>query len=120
MAIKKAQAGITAKKTTSTSFKKTPTDIKDAKANKGKAVGVVISKEDEKKHPEDFKYLTRKNGGPVKKAKTGVSLKSVPSDKVGLGKLSTPVRNKMGYKKNGGAMKAKSGTSVKKCKYGCK
>lgn len=29
-------------------------------------------------------------------------LKNVPEDNVGLGKLPTPVRNKMGYKKKGG------------------
>lgn len=44
--------------------------------------------------------------------KDGGSLKPVPADKKGLGKLPTKVRNKMGFQKNGGAMK--------KCKYGCK
>ena len=68
-----------------------------------------------------------KSGGPVKKVKTmakggqmygipqtgttnysaptmkkGGTLKPVPSDKVGLAKLPTAVRNKMGYKKKGG------------------
>jgi hypothetical protein len=66
------------------------------------------------------KYDTvKKNGGSIKKAKTGVSLKSVPSDKVGLGKLPTPVRNKMGYKKDGGTIKAKAGGKMKTCKGGC-
>ena len=44
--------------------------------------------------------------------KDGGSLKPVPADKKGLAKLPTPVRNKMGFQKNGGSMK--------KCKYGCK
>jgi hypothetical protein len=43
--------------------------------------------------------------------KTGGSLKDVPSDKVGLSKLPTAVRNKMGYKKTGGTTKMKMGGS---------
>lgn len=41
----------------------------------------------------------------VKKAKMGASLKEVPSDNKGLGKLPKKVRNKMGYMKNGGKVK---------------
>lgn len=42
------------------------------------------------------------------KKKMGGSLKPVDSSKnPGLSKLPTPVRNKMGYQKNGGAIKAK-------------
>ena len=41
------------------------------------------------------------------KKKKGGSLKSVPSDNKGLGKLPEGVRNKMGYKKMGGKMKSK-------------
>ena len=37
--------------------------------------------------------------------KSGGNLKNVPSDKTGLSKLPTAVRNKMGYKKSGGATK---------------
>jgi len=48
---------------------------------------------------------TRRAIIPVK-AKGG-SLKPVPSDKVGLSKLPTAVRNKMGYKKIGGSVKKK-------------
>jgi hypothetical protein len=56
----------------------------------------------------------------VPKKKNGGSLKAVPGDKKkSLGKLPTAVRNKMGFQKNGGTMKAKSGASMKKCKYGC-
>jgi|TARA_R110000824_G_scaffold194775_2_gene377430 hypothetical protein len=32
-------------------------------------------------------------------------MKDIPAGNPGLGKLPTPVRNKMGYKKYGGAMK---------------
>jgi hypothetical protein len=82
------------------------------------------------------------NGFPIKK-KNGGSLKPVDSGKnPGLAKLPTPVRNKMGYQKDGGKLKAKSGAALKKqaakaiamkkagkspkkmmgggkCKYGC-
>lgn len=56
-----------------------------------------------------------KNGGAAK-MKMGGSLKKVPAGKVGLAKLPTPVRNKMGYQKNGGVTKAKCGTSMSKKK----
>jgi hypothetical protein len=48
-----------------------------------------------------------KKGGSVKKMSKGGSLKPVPGDKVGLSKLPTPVRNKMGYQKKGGSIKRK-------------
>jgi len=41
----------------------------------------------------------------AKKMATGGSLKPVPADKVGLAKLPTTVRNKMGYMKKGGVKK---------------
>ena len=44
---------------------------------------------------------------PVGKRKMGGSLKPVPADKVGLAKLPTAVRNKMGFQKKGGAIKKK-------------
>jgi hypothetical protein len=43
----------------------------------------------------------------AKVMKTGGSLKPVPSGKVGLAKLPTAVRNKMGYKRTGGSIKRK-------------
>lgn len=46
-----------------------------------------------------------KMGGKVKKAANGASLKPVPAGKKGLAKLPTPVRNKMGFQKNGGKVK---------------
>jgi len=48
-----------------------------------------------------------KNGKMIKKAEDGGSLKPVPADKVGLGKLPTKVRNKMDFQKNGGKMSKK-------------
>jgi hypothetical protein len=56
-----------------------------------------------------------KKGGSIgsSKMKMGGSLKDVPSDKVGLSKLPTAVRNKMGYKKMGGSTKMKMGGSMK-------
>ena len=65
--------------------------------------------------------MLKKNGGKVvmKKAKAGSSLKAVDASKnPGLSKLPTPVRNKMGYMKDGGKMK--TGGKMAKCKYGCK
>lgn len=50
---------------------------------------------------------TMKRGGSVKKMSKGGSLKPVPSGKVGLSKLPTEVRNKMGYQKKGGSIKRK-------------
>lgn len=53
----------------------------------------------------------------VAKAKVGGSLKPVPTDKKGLSKLPTEVRNKMGYQKSGGTMKkAKGGPIIDKLK----
>lgn len=52
------------------------------------------------------------DGTTKKGMKMGGKLKKVPASKPGLKKLPTAVRNKMGFQKNGGA--------VKKCKYGCK
>jgi hypothetical protein len=48
-----------------------------------------------------------KKGGSTRKMQKGGSLKPVPAGKVGLSKLPTPVRNKMGYQKKGGSIKRK-------------
>ena len=45
----------------------------------------------------------------VGKKADGGSLKSVPADNKGLSKLPQPVRNKMGYMKNGGVVKMRGG-----------
>lgn len=55
----------------------------------------------------DGKFGKMKKGGSVKKMAKGGSLKPVPADKVGLAKLPTPVRNKMGYQKKGGVINTK-------------
>ena len=50
----------------------------------------------------------KKMGGKVaKKMQMGGSLKTPAADQKGLKKLPTPVRNKMGFKKNGGTMSKK-------------
>lgn len=55
------------------------------------------------------KSTTKKAGaiaaGATKKMAAGGSLKPVPAGKVGLSKLPTAVRNKMGYQKKGGSVK---------------
>jgi hypothetical protein len=65
-----------------------------------------------------------KKGGAVAKMKKpkmamGGALKDVPAGKKGLAKLPTEVRNKMGYKKNGGStdpkMKMGGAMKGKKC-----
>ena len=49
-----------------------------------------------------------KKGGVIKKKmKMGGTLKTPTADQKGLKKLSTPVRNKMGFKKMGGAISKK-------------
>lgn len=49
-----------------------------------------------------------KKGGMIKKKmKMGGTLKTPAADQKGLKKLPTPVRNKMGFKKNGGTMSKK-------------
>jgi hypothetical protein len=65
--------------------------------------------------------MAMKAAGKKPKMAMGGALKEVPASKVGLAKLPTEVRNKMGYKKYGGTapkagmgtMKAKMGGSMK-------
>lgn len=57
------------------------------------------------KRPKADSTSKMKKGGKVKKAAMGASLKPVPAGKKGLAKLPTPVRNKMGFQKNGGKVK---------------
>ena len=45
-------------------------------------------------------------GKKPKKMAAGGDLKEVPEDNIGLSKLPTPVRNKMGYMKEGGGVNA--------------
>ena len=60
--------------------------------------------------------MAMKAEGKKPKMAMGGSLKDVPASKVGLAKLPTEVRNKMGYKKNGGATDSKKsmGASIPK------
>ena len=55
----------------------------------------------------------------VKKMSKGGAMKDVPASKKGLAKLPTEVRNKMGFKKNGGStdpkMKMGGAMKGKKC-----
>jgi hypothetical protein len=68
----------------------------------------VVSKWNLKKDPES-QAKSRKGIIPVraKKMAAGGSLKPVPPTKVGLSKLPTAVRNKMGFQKKGGPIKKK-------------
>jgi len=50
----------------------------------------------------------------VNELKDGGSLKAIPSENKGLKKLPTQVRNKMGYMKNGGRAKMRSGGLAKR------
>jgi hypothetical protein len=65
------------------------------------------------KQSADSSYKKGGSVGTSKKPKMamGGTLKDVPSDKKGLAKLPTEVRNKMGYKKMGGSTKMKMGGS---------
>jgi len=56
--------------------------------------------------PGEISTGMMKKGG-AKKMAAGGSLKPVPSNKVGLSKLPTAVRNKMGFQKKGGPIKKK-------------
>lgn len=62
-----------------------------------------------KKYMKDAKLTPEKKSTTkkpaAKKMAKGGSLKPVPADKVGLSKLPTAVRNKMGYQKKGGSVK---------------
>jgi hypothetical protein len=91
---------------------KTPSRKKDVDLS---APGKGMMKELEKKGPMPASKKNVGRKGIKVKAKDGKSLKPVDSSKnPGLAKLPTPVRNKMGYQKNGGKMKAKGGAALKK------
>ena len=70
----------------------------------------ALSNDDMIKYMLKFKLITmdelmgRRRGGMMKKVKAYAmgGLKDVPAENKGLGKLPTSVRNKMGYKKDGG------------------
>tara|TARA_R110000868_G_scaffold619_1_gene4363 strand:- start:319 stop:729 length:411 start_codon:yes stop_codon:yes gene_type:complete len=58
----------------------------------------------ERRFAKNDMMLKYKSGG---KMEMGGSLKTPTADQKGLKKLPTPVRNKMGFKKNGGVMSKK-------------
>jgi hypothetical protein len=59
---------------------------------------------------EDYKPKRKKvSMGKITAMNKGGSLKEVPADNKGLGKLPQPVRNKMGYMKKGGVVKMRGG-----------
>jgi protein subunit release factor B len=60
-----------------------------------------------KEYQFDREYMKLKKSKDDSKMKMGGSLKKPAADQKGLKKLPTPVRNKMGFKKNGGAMSKK-------------
>lgn len=97
------------------------------KADKDKKVNTVGTRMEEKYHDlmRKLNRLEAKYGlvdGKVddprkevlKGLKGGGVLKDVPEGNTGLGKLPTPVRNKMGFRKAGGLMKYKKGGKVKR------
>jgi hypothetical protein len=90
------------------------TTVKKAKAGKNLSAGVESKKVKAPMVDPKGAYTkvqertlgNMKNGGAMKKKMAmGGSLKKPSDDQKGLKKLPTPVRNKMGYQKNGGATK---------------
>ena len=63
----------------------------------------------------EYKKGTKKKST---KKKSGGSLKPVPKENVGLSKLPTPVRNKMGYMKKGGKVGKPLGCGVAQKGFG--
>ena len=72
--------------------------VKETKGNTNQKMGIYGIAQTGPTGPNDSGIATMKKGG---------SLKTVSVTKVGLSKLPTEVRNKMGYKKAGGATKTK-------------
>ena len=62
--------------------------------------------------------MAMKAAGKKPKMAMGGALKDVPASKTGLAKLPTEVRNKMGYKKNGGSTTSKAPMGTMKAKMG--
>jgi hypothetical protein len=78
------------------------------KMDGGRAKGLIPEAQ------EKAKSMTVKSSKRRVKKMGGGSLKAVPADNKGLKKLPTQVRNKMGYMKNGGRAKMKSGGLAKR------
>lgn len=88
-------------------------DIKGTMSNfdklfrKGQRATELERKKPKAMYGASVKPKMMQKSGTVNKMAKGGSLKSVPASKVGLAKLPTAVRNKMGYKKTGGPVKKK-------------
>lgn len=77
--------------------------------SKAKNVSAGVAPQNKKKvGPVDPKgAYTKVQERTIGKMKMGGELKTPAADQKGLKKLPTPVRNKMGFKKNGGTMSKK-------------
>jgi hypothetical protein len=133
--IKKAQAGITAKKKT---FKSNPDSggvapfTDKEQVERRKKLGLPTSDKEKKAYYAKMSKEGAKNGTSMKKAKTGLSIPKKNSVSKNIGNLnkakdgkSFPDLNKDGKITKADILKgrgviAKKGASVKKCKYGCK
>ncbi len=86
--------------------------------------GTMIPRSKSNYHSGEFDKMFEKpkpKSAPKKKMKDGGSLKPVDSSKnPGLAKLPTPVRNKMGYQKNGGKLKKQAAVAIAMKKAGKK
>ena len=76
-----------------------------SKYNLSKPKSKTFRDEDEGYKPKRKKVSM----GKITAMKNGGSLKAIPADNKGLGKLPQPVRNKMGYMKKGGVVKMRGG-----------
>ena len=82
--------------------------IAEKKYGTGKRTGTNLDKYLEPRTDGSVEFRSKTTKFTKKKADGG-SLKSVPADNKGLGKLPQPVRNKMGYMKKGGVVKMRGG-----------
>ena len=82
--------------------------IAEKKYGTGKRTGTNMDKYVKPSTDGSVEFRSKTTKFTKKKAEGG-SLKSVPADNKGLGKLPQPVRNKMGYMKNGGVVKMRGG-----------
>ena len=97
-----------------------------------KKLGLPTSKAEEKAYYDKMRKEGAKNGKAIKKAKNGKSFPDLNKDgkitkadilkgRGVIAKTGTSIPKKNSVSRNVSNLnKAKSGTSVKKCKYGCK
>ena len=116
--IKKMQGGGPAKDTTKVSYESSPY----TQAKQNKATGVVIPKKNEK---EEFTYIRNSEKAAAKKALAGKPAKKAQGGtKFGMLSVKAGVDNNpkptAADRIAGAKGLAKSGKTMKKCKYGCK